>query len=113
MTALGKLFRTTTFKLTLVYLVVFALFAAFLLGYFALNTRRLITQQINDTVTAELTGLSEQYRLGGVRRLVDDVVRQPVVERLCQQRLAPDRERAAPLCRAGATGGDRVSGHRC
>lgn len=70
MTALGKLFRTTTFKLTLVYLTVFALFAAFLLGYFALNTRRLITEQITDTVNAEITGLSEQYRLGGIRRLV-------------------------------------------
>ncbi|MEJ2432522.1 MAG: ATP-binding protein [Pseudolabrys sp.] len=70
MTALGKLFRTTTFKLTLVYLAVFALFAAFLLGYFALNTRRLITEQITQTVNAEITGLSEQYRLGGIRRLV-------------------------------------------
>ena len=70
MTALGKLFRTTTFKLTLVYLTVFALFAAFLLGYFALNTRRLITEQITDTVNAEINGLSEQYRLGGIRRLV-------------------------------------------
>jgi signal transduction histidine kinase len=69
-TALGKLFRTTTFKLTLVYLTVFALFAAFLLGYFALNTRRLITEQITDTVNAEITGLSEQYRIGGIRRLV-------------------------------------------
>jgi hypothetical protein len=69
-TALGKLFRTTTFKLTLVYLTVFAVFAAFLLGYFALNTRRLITEQITDTVNAEITGLSEQYRLGGIRRLV-------------------------------------------
>jgi signal transduction histidine kinase len=69
-TALGKLFRTTTFKLTLVYLTVFALFAAFLLGYFALNTRRLITEQITDTVNAEINGLSEQYRLGGIRRLV-------------------------------------------
>jgi signal transduction histidine kinase len=69
-TALGKLFRTTTFKLTLVYLTVFALFAAFLLGYFALNTRRLITEQITDTVNAEITGLSEQYRVGGIRRLV-------------------------------------------
>jgi signal transduction histidine kinase len=69
-TALGKLFRTTTFKLTLVYLTVFALFAAFLLGYFALNTRRLITEQITDTVDAEITGLSEQYRIGGIRRLV-------------------------------------------
>ena len=70
MTALGKLLRTTTFKLTLVYLTVFALFAAFLLGYFALNTRRLITEQITDTVNAEITGLSEQYRIGGIRRLV-------------------------------------------
>ncbi len=70
MTALGKLFRTTTFKLTLVYLTVFALFAAFLLGYFALNTRRLITEQITETVNAEITGLSEQYRIGGIRRLV-------------------------------------------
>jgi cellobiose phosphorylase len=34
MTALGKLFRTTAFKLTLAYLTVFALFAVFLLGYF-------------------------------------------------------------------------------
>jgi signal transduction histidine kinase len=69
-TALGKLFRTTTFKLTLVYLTVFALFAAFLLAYFALNTRRLITEQITETVNAEITGLSEQYRIGGIRRLV-------------------------------------------
>ena len=80
MTALGKLFRTTTFKLTLVYLTVFALFAAFLLGYFALNTRRLITEQLTDTVNAEITGLSEQYRLGGIRRLVvvvDNRARRP------------------------------------
>ena len=70
MTALGKLLRTTAFKLTLVYLTVFALFAAFLLGYFAWNTRRLITEQITETVDAEITGLAEQYRLGGIRRLV-------------------------------------------
>ena len=70
MTALGKLFRTTAFKLTLVYLVVFSVFAVFLLGYFAWNTRRLITEQIHQTVDAEITGLSEQYRLGGIRRLV-------------------------------------------
>jgi signal transduction histidine kinase len=69
-TALGKLFRTTTFRLTLVYLTVFALFAAFLLAYFALNTRRLITEQLTDTVNAEITGLAEQYRNGGIRNLV-------------------------------------------
>ena len=70
MTALGKLFRTTTFKLTLVYLTVFALFAAFLLAYFAWNTRRLVTEQIVATVDAEITGLSEQYQQGGIRRLI-------------------------------------------
>src|SRR5215831_2793299 len=70
MTTFGKLLRTTTFKLTLVYLIVFVLFAGFLLGYFAWNTRRLITEQITQTVDAEITGLSEQYRQGGIRRLV-------------------------------------------
>jgi hypothetical protein len=37
-TAFGKLIRTTAFRLTLVYLFLFALFAASLLGYFAWNT---------------------------------------------------------------------------
>jgi signal transduction histidine kinase len=69
-TALGKIVRTTAFKLTLVYLTVFALFAAILLIYFALSTRRLVTEQITETVDAEITGLSEQYRQGGIRRLV-------------------------------------------
>ena len=70
MTALSKLVRTTAFKLTLVYLGIFVLFAASLLGYFALNTRRLITEQITATVNGEVTGLSEQYGQGGLRRLV-------------------------------------------
>jgi signal transduction histidine kinase len=70
MTALGKLLRTTAFRLTLVYLTIFAVFAAFLLGYFAWNTNRLITDQIVQTVDAEISGLSDQYRVGGLRRLV-------------------------------------------
>ena len=70
MSALGKLLRTTAFQLTLVYLLIFILFAASLLGYFALNTRRLITEQITTTVNTEITGLSEQYAQGGIRRLV-------------------------------------------
>lgn len=70
MTALGKLLQTTAFRLTLVYLIVFALFAAFLLGYFALNTRLLITEQIRSTIDVEIQGLAEQYNQGGIRRLV-------------------------------------------
>ncbi len=70
MAALGKLLRTTAFRLTLVYLLIFIMFAATLLGYFALNTRRLITEQITATVNSEISGLSEQYTQGGIRRLV-------------------------------------------
>ena len=70
MTALGKLLRTTAFRLTLFYLFIFALFAAFLLAYFAFNTRRLVTQQIESTVDAEIGGLAEQYSQGGIRRLI-------------------------------------------
>jgi len=72
-TALGKLLRTTAFRLTLVYLVVVALFAAFLLGYFALNTRRLINEQITATVNDELQLLHGLYNQAGIRRLVGAV----------------------------------------
>jgi signal transduction histidine kinase len=68
--ALGKLLRTTAFQLTLVYLLIFVLFAASLLGYFALNTRRLINEQITRTVTAEIGRLRDQYTETGIRGLV-------------------------------------------
>ena len=70
MAALGKLLRTTAFQLTLAYLLVFVLFAASLLGYFALNTRRLVNEQITRTVTGEVTRLREQYNETGIRGLV-------------------------------------------
>jgi signal transduction histidine kinase len=72
-TALGKLLRTTAFRLTLVYLVLFALYAVLLLGFFALNARRLVTEQITTTVDTEVSGLAQQYEQGGIRRLVQVV----------------------------------------
>jgi len=69
-TALGKLVRSTAFRLTLVYLLIFVLYAAALLAYFALNTGRLITEQITATVETEIAVLTEQYTVGGLRRLV-------------------------------------------
>jgi signal transduction histidine kinase len=53
-----------------VYLVVFSFFAAFLLGYFAFNTRRLINEQIAAIVSGELQLLQVQYNQAGIRRLV-------------------------------------------
>jgi len=69
-TAFGKLFRTTAFRLTLVYLFLFLLFALFLLGYFAWNTRRLVTEQIAQTVNAEIAELTERYNRVGLRGLI-------------------------------------------
>jgi signal transduction histidine kinase len=68
-TAFGKLVRTTAFRLTLAYLLLFGLFAASLLGYFAWNTRRLITEQITTTVNAEIGEISDIYVRGGLRNL--------------------------------------------
>jgi len=70
MTALGKLFRTTAFKLTLVYLTIFAMFAVIVLVYFAWSTRRLINEQITQTVDAEIVTLQDEYDIGGIRRLI-------------------------------------------
>ena len=67
MTAFGKLIRTTAFRLTLVYLLLFALFAASLLGFFAWNTRRMITEQITTTVNAEFADLTDVFNRRGLR----------------------------------------------
>src|SRR6202158_5602037 len=69
-TAFGKLIRTTAFRLTLAYLFLFALFAASLLGYFAWNTRRLITEQITTTVNAEVGEISDLFERRGLHGLV-------------------------------------------
>jgi signal transduction histidine kinase len=67
--AFGKLIRTTAFRLTLVYLLLFALFAASLLAFFAWNTRRLITEQITATVNAEASEINEFYLRRGLSGL--------------------------------------------
>src|SRR5579871_2086335 len=69
-TAFGKLIRTTAFRLTLVYLFLFALFAASLLAFFAWNTRHLVTEQITATVSAETGEVSEIFARRGLQGLV-------------------------------------------
>src|SRR3954466_891812 len=72
-TAFGKLIRTTAFRLTLVYLLLFALFAVSLLGYFAWNTRRLINEQIIATVGSEIGELSDMFARRGLHGLVGTI----------------------------------------
>jgi signal transduction histidine kinase len=69
--ALGKLFRTTVFKISLAYLVISAIGAGLVLGTVGWNMEHLIDEQIAQTIDADITGLSEQYAQGGIRRLVN------------------------------------------
>ena len=59
MSAFGKLFRTTAFRLSFAYLVVFTIFAFGTLGYVAWSAERLLTEQFISTIEAEISGLSE------------------------------------------------------
>ena len=70
MTALTKLFRTTTFRLSLTYLALFSAAAAVAIFYIYWNTTVLLSRQLNQTIDAELKGLAEQYRAGGLDQLV-------------------------------------------
>ena len=79
MTALGKLLRTTAFKLSVAYLLISAIGAGAVMGWVAWNVKQLVDEQIASTVEAEIIGLSEQYSQGGIRGLVD------VVERRARQ----------------------------
>jgi len=72
-TALTKLFRTTTFRLSLTYLALFSAAAIVAIAYIYWNTTVLLSRQLNQTIDAELKGLAEQYRAGGLEQLVRTV----------------------------------------
>jgi signal transduction histidine kinase len=69
-TALTKLFRTTTFRLSLTYFALFSAAAIVAIVYLYWNTTVLLSRQLNQTIDAELKGLAEQYRAGGRDQLV-------------------------------------------
>ncbi len=75
MAALGKLFRTTAFKLSFAYLLVFTLFAFATLSYVAWSAQKLLTDQFVSSIDTEINALAGIYRSGGLRRLVSSVER--------------------------------------
>ncbi len=80
MTAFGKLFRTTAFKISLAYLVITSIGAGIVLFSVGWNVKDVIDQQVTQTIDADIVGLSEQYAGGGISRLVDVIeqrVKQP------------------------------------
>ncbi len=70
------LFRTATFRLALAYVLLFAASVIFLLGFIYWRTAGFMTRQVDETIAAEVQGLSEQYRRRGLLGL-----RQVVIER--------------------------------
>lgn len=98
MTALGKLFRTTAFKLSLLFLVVFGLGSGLVLGRVALSVKGLLDDQIGQVIEAEINGLHEQYAQGGVRRLT------AVIERRI-------RDPGASLYLLANAAGERLAGN--
>ncbi|MFZ0495353.1 MAG: ATP-binding protein [Methylocella sp.] len=73
--ALGKLFRTTVFKISLAYLAISAIGAGLVLGAVGWNMERLIDEQVAQTIDTDIAGLSEQYAQGGIGRLVHIIQR--------------------------------------
>ena len=65
-----RLFRTSTFRLSLLYVALFGASVLVLLAFIYWTTVRVIDGQTSDTIEAEVRGLAEQYRARGMRQLV-------------------------------------------
>ena len=73
MTSLGRVVRTTAFKLSAIYFAVFSIFAVAFVLYISYSTNALLTQQLEDTIREEIRGLADQGRSGGLMAIVDAI----------------------------------------
>ena len=71
----ANLFRTSTFRLAALYLVFFALSIMAVLGYVYYFTVGLLERQNEETITAEVNGLADQYRVQGLDGLIGAINR--------------------------------------
>lgn len=69
-----NLLKTSTFRLAVLYLGLFAASAIMLLAYVYWNTAGFLVRQTDEAVQAEITGLAEQYSQGGLPLLVHTVI---------------------------------------
>lgn len=77
----ASLLRTTTFRLALSYLGIFTVSAIALLALVSWSTSMFIEWQVQETVEAEATGLSEVYRdrdLAGLSEVIGQRVKQDI-----------------------------------
>ncbi len=91
-------FRSTTFRLALIYLCLFSAALCVLLGIMYWTTVGSISRQIDATIDAEITGLAEQYRQGGTFGLIGAIERRstaPIDSRGLYLLSGPDYKRLA------------------
>lgn len=69
----AKLLRSSTFRLALIYMVLFAGSVLLLLGFIYWSTVAFMANQTDATIEAEITGLAEQYRDRGLNGLVTTI----------------------------------------
>jgi signal transduction histidine kinase len=93
-----KLLSSSTFRLAALYLVLFALSVSALLGYVYWNTAVLLERQTDETISAEVQALADQYRLRGLSGIIDTI-----------QRRSSDQSGAVYLLTA--PGGQRIAGN--
>ena len=73
MARLRQLLKTTAVRLTLLYTLIFGLFAAGLVAYFSYNTGRLIISQVEAAATDEMRELAFIYNRRGPLRLIRSI----------------------------------------
>lgn len=67
------LFRTSTFRLAIAYLLVFAVSVGAILGYVYWRTAVLLVQQTDETIAAEFLSLGEEYQKTGMQGVLETV----------------------------------------
>jgi signal transduction histidine kinase len=74
-TALGKLFRTTAFKISLAYLVISAIGAGLVFGLVGWQMQQLIDKQVAQTIESDVVALGDEFNEGGITQLIEAVQR--------------------------------------
>ena len=70
---LRTLLASSSFRLALVYMVLFGVSVMLLLGFIYWSTAVYMVSQVDETIEAEVSGLAERYRLSGMRGLSDSI----------------------------------------
>lgn len=66
----AELLRSSSFRLSFVYMILFAGSVLILLGFIYWSTVGYMSAQTDATIEADITGLAEQYKVGGLNNLV-------------------------------------------